>query len=282
MDFDDAFPDDPTKPEFGSWRSYRHFEHRVRHKQRYIRDAETQAFIDTVLATTRDRADVLPAGKDFLRAQRGTNFAPIFDSGDNYIDDEPEGYDGERMKPRVDRATEGRANPAGVSVLYMGTSIKTVASEVRPWTGAHLSIAHLRTNRDLKAVALFKHFGQLSIAHAPFRYLFGEEPWSADAKEQAVWTDIDNAFSTPVTLSDDAADYVPTQILAEAFRNAGYDAIVYRSQFGGDRGYNVVLFNPSDADVISSSAYKVEAMEVEVKSVGRTWRPPRSASNQGD
>ena len=55
---------------------------------------------------------------------------------------------------------------------------------------------------------------------------------SPEVKEKAVWVEIDCAFSHPTTLSDDAADYVPTQILAELFRDTGYDGIVYRSHFG--------------------------------------------------
>ena len=79
-----------------------------------------------------------------------------------------------------------------------------------------------------------------------------------DKKAKLVWTDIDNAFSRPVTLSDDEADYVPTQILAELFRSAGYDGVIYRSQFG-EKGHNLALFNVADAEPINCAPYRVWA-----------------------
>ena len=73
-----------------------------------------------------------------------------------------------------------------------------------------------------------------------------------------------------IFLSDDAADYVPTQILAELFRDAGYDAIVYKSQFG-EKGFNIVIFNPDDADAINCGPYEVTALKVDYKEAGNRW-----------
>ena len=56
--------------------------------------------------------------------------------------------------------------------------------------------------------------------------LFGDVPIDAETKERAVWTSVDNAFSLPVTLEDSAVVYVPTQVLSELFRDAGYDAVI--------------------------------------------------------
>ena len=40
-----------------------------------------------------------------------------------------------------------------------------------------------------------------------------------------------------VTANATGAEYVPTQILAEAVKCEGFDGIVYKSLFGGERGY---------------------------------------------
>ena len=107
---------------------------------------------------------------------------------------------------------------------------------------------------------------------------------SVKEKEKAVWISIDNAFSQPVTWSDDMADYIPTQILAEVFRNAGYDAVGYKSQFG-EKGLNIVLFNPDDADVINCAPYQVTGLEVSFKEIGNRWyraeKPKASRSRKG-
>lgn len=47
--------DDHSKPEFTSWRSYSNFAQRVGRKRRYVWECEVQLFLDTVLATLKDR-----------------------------------------------------------------------------------------------------------------------------------------------------------------------------------------------------------------------------------
>jgi hypothetical protein len=106
-----------------------------------------------------------------------------------------------------------------------------------------------------------------------FDHLLNETPLSIEDKEKAVWIDIDNAFSTPVTKSDDTADYVPTQILTEVFASEGYNAIIYKSQFG-EKGYNIVLFNPDDADIVNCAPFSVTGFEVSFKQMGNAWFSP--------
>ena len=62
-----------------------------------------------------------------------------------------------------------------------------------------------------------------------------EEQESEPAEiEKAVWSDINRAFAEPMTRSDDSADYVATQILAELFKREGFGGIAYKSNFGED------------------------------------------------
>lgn len=257
--------DNPATPEFASWMSYNRFAQRVRHKRRYVWDDHVKAFIATVLATLRGRDRVLPDGMQLLRAQRGIDYCTL--SKDE--PEQPTGYKADRMKPRPNQAMEGRTNAAGVSVLYLGTMLQTVISEVRPWVGSEISVAQFRLNRELRALDLSCGHGQ-SAAMTVLDHLVNETPLSMEDKEKAVWIDIDNAFSTPVTRSDDTADYVPTQILAEVFASEGYDAIVYKSQFG-EKGYNIVLFNPNDADVVSCAPFSVTGFEISFRQTGNAW-----------
>jgi hypothetical protein len=262
--------DDPKVPEFASWRSYEEFAHRVRHGRRYVWDDSVQAFLDTVLATLRNRDVKISEGAILYRAQRGVDYALVVDEDGNGIEADPVGFGGARMKPLANRAAEGRVNPTGIPVLYLASAKQTAISEVRPWVGTKISLAQFKILRELRAVNLSLGHGQMSIGHLTFGQLSGDEPQQSEAKEKAVWIDIDNAFSRPVTLSDDAADYVPTQILTELFRDAGYDAIVYRSQFG-ERGYNVALFNVEDAEAINCAPYEVTGMDVRYREIGNRW-----------
>lgn len=256
--------DDPAAPEFASWDRYNWFARRVLHDRRFVWDEDIMAFLKTVLASIRDRETLLPEGSIFYRAQLGNDWAVL----DNDVGEEPVGYDAVRMRPRVYRAIDGRANPAGMPVLYLGTTTKTAISEIRPWLGASASLAQFRLLRPLKAIDLSRDHGQSSFGTVAFSHLMaGTEP-AAQEKERAVWIDLDAAFSRPVTKSDDAADYVPTQILAELFRDAGYDAIIYKSQFDA-AGFNLAIFNVEDACPINSMPCEITAIEVNFKEMGR-------------
>lgn len=260
--------DDPIAKRFASWRSYQNYARNVRHSRRYVWTSETHAFLDTVVATLRGRDVPLRAGSIFYRAQRGIDYRDVAGENGEIIGNEPAGYGAERMKPRIDRAAEGRANAAGIPVLYMATSETTAISEVRPWIGSTMSVAQIELLREVRAIDLSKGHGQQDFLGLVFRELSGKA-LDAEKVEEAVWMDIDNAFSEPITLSDDSADYVPTQILAELFRNAGYGAIIYRSQFGA--GFNIALFGIDDARVINCAPYRVTAIDIKHEEIGSRW-----------
>jgi hypothetical protein len=266
--------DDPKTPEFASWDSYDSFARRVRNHRRFILEPEARAFLDTVRATLKGRNVKIGAGTILYRAQRGVDYDP-FDDGGEEIAEGPHGFGPKRMKPQPNRANEGRVNPAGIPVLYLASDEQVAISEVRPWTGSEISVAQFRILRDLKGVNLTLGHGKMSIGHLKISDLLGGGEPDAAAKEKAVWIEIDNAFSRPVTLSDDTADYVPTQILAEFFRDAGYDAVIYRSQFG-KKGHNIAIFNVNDAEAINGAPYEVTEIEVKYKEIGNRWfsKPP--------
>jgi hypothetical protein len=238
----------------------------VKHNRRYVWGAEVQAFLDTVLATNHGRDQSLRKGMILYRAQMGIDWEEREDEGISV----EMGYGAERMKPLPFRATEGRANPAGAPVLYLGTTEQTAISEIRPWIGALASVAQFELRRPLRTLDLSINHGKSSFMGDVFRHLLSGTKPTLQEKEKSVWTDIDNAFSRPVTRTEDNADYAPTQILAELFRDAGYDAIAYRSQFG-ENGFNVAVFNVTDADAINCAPYEVTKIDVGFKEAGNRW-----------
>jgi hypothetical protein len=269
--------DDATQPKFASWDRYQWFSREVLHSRRYVWGAEIAAFLDTVLATIRDRDVTLRKGMILYRAQLGIDWVELNENAGS----EPSGYDAKRMKPRPYRAMEGRANPAGVPVLYLGTTERTAISEIRPWVGAAASVAQFKLLRPLKALDLSRGHGQSSLAGIGFRHFIGGTEPTSEEKERAVWIDIDNAFSRPVTKSDDTADYAPTQILAELFREAGYDAVAYKSQFG-EKGFNVAVFNVADADPINCAPYEVTEIDVKFREIGNRWFSTKHSKPSSD
>jgi hypothetical protein len=128
--------------------------------------------------------------------------------------------DRERMIPQTDRATEGRVNAKGISCLYLCTDWNTAIAEVRPWIGSYVSVASFETLRDLRVVDCSADSLRTWI------FLEGEPGPEKREESKSIWGDINRAFSEPVTSTDNLADYAATQVLAVAFRTAGFDGIV--------------------------------------------------------
>jgi hypothetical protein len=228
---------------FKSWDSYREFTHKVRHGQRYIHDDDIKEFLEEIERTSSDRVRLLEDGSDFFRAQIGNNWCK---------DDTPSPHDIARMFPQKLQAIEGRANPKGIPYLYMSTDKQTAMSEVRPWVGVKVSVAELKTTRLLKVIDC-----SVNMLQKPF---YDKEPEDIK-KEESVWSMIDHAFSKPVAVSHDTAEYVPTQIISEMFKANGYDGILYKSMFAD--GYNMVVFDVDAAELLSCSLYETQTVELE-------------------
>lgn len=241
--------------DFRSWRSYWDFERRVRHESRYIRTPDDQEFLAAVLATSRDRKVQMPAGKLFWRSQLGHDWRPEHQDG-QYMGDVPCPYPPERMKPLDGKAKEGRANPKGIPYLYLATTRDTALSEVRPWIGSSISVAQFKTTKQLTIV-------DCSRLHAEGFVFHFEEPLPAE-REKAVWAHIDRAFSEPVNPTDDAADYAPTQVIAELFKSDGADGIAYKSAFGQD-GFNLVLFDITVAELLNCGLFEAKSLKFEFR-----------------
>jgi len=211
--------DNPEKGEFASHDSYNEFARRVRRERRFATDAASRAFISTVLATAPSRHISIQKAMILYRAQIDIEEVESKDEdGTSRID--VLGLGRERMIPKSEFVTSGRVNPSGIAYLYLASSERTAISEVRPWIGIGVSVAQFRIKRDLRSVDLTRGHGEFGFAKLTIAQLMGEEPVDANLRRRAVWTDIDSAFSRPVSRTEEAIDYVPTQILSEAFREA--------------------------------------------------------------
>lgn len=234
---------------FDDWRAFSNFEKEVSRSRRYIRSKEANRFLESVRNSCSVREKNIKKGRGFWRAQLGHGLRYISE-----IDDKlPSAYPPDRMRPLGDRASEGRANPKGIPVLYLCSNKDAAMSEVRPWLGSMISLAHFETTKSLRVVDCTRSNQQ----RVP---KFFEDP-SADEYESMVWADIDEAFTRPVTRSDDSSDYVATQILTELFRDAGYDGIAFRSAFG-ERSINLALFDLGAADIYSCQLFEATSAKI--------------------
>ena len=163
------------------------------------------------------------------------------------------------MRPLADSALEGRANPKGIPCLYVATDKETAMSEVRPWLGGIISIGQFKVVRDLKVLDFSVEHGSNHNSGLYFREPTNEEILNA------VWRDIDNAFSEPTQASDSKSDYAPTQIISEYIKSQGYDGIAYKSSLA--EGHNLALFDLESAEVVKRSIYKASTIKFEFEHV---------------
>jgi len=260
---------------FKSWQSYWRFEQKVLHNQRYIYDDEIIEFLETVSQTMKSRERIIKKDSIVWRSQLGSASRPMF-KDDEYVSDEPCPHFPERMVPLEYSASEGRVNPKGIPYLYLATDKETAMGEARPWVGAEISVAQFKLLREQKIVDCSVHHGSgepffFNIDNANFY-----EPDDAE-KEKAVWTHIDKAFSRPAAENNNKAQYAPTQIIAELFKNKGYDGIAYKSSLG--KGHNIALFDLKTAELINCSLF--EAKEISFK-LSQAGNPYFATKKEGD
>lgn len=235
---------------FRSWRSYWNFERAVRRDRRYVRSAESETFLESVRKGTASRKVTLKKGSNFWRAQLGHDWRKEKQGDEEF--EVPCAHPPDRMKPLRDRASEGRANPKGIPCLYLATTKETAMSEARPWIGSEISVGQFKL---LKALDII----DCSREHDRMHFYFEEPP--PEEIERSVWAHIDRAFAEPMTRSDSTADYVATQIIAELFKDAGYDGVAYKSNFG-EKGYNIALFDIDAADLINCGLHRVDSIDM--------------------
>jgi len=244
---------------FESCRSYRQFAVSVMKRWRYARNPEQAVFLNAVLATSVARQEVIPSGSKLWRAQLGHAWRKE-DLGGGVVEDLPEPFDIERMKPLRDCAREGRANPKGIPFLYFSTCQSTAVAEIRPWIGSHVSVAQFALKRDVRVVNC------VTDDHRVMMYFGEPEP---EERERADWRDIDRAFSHPVTSGDDTADYAPTQVIAEFFRENGLDGVAYGSSLG--EGHNIALFDTEVAAVVKCGLVEIRGVKLDLSPAGNPY-----------
>ncbi len=245
---------------FQSWRSYMEFRYAVTNNSRFILDKESKNFLTAIEETCSSRIETILISSSLWRAQIGCDYIPQYqedeDGDDIHVDDVPVPFGNKRMKPLNNSASEGRANPKGIPYLYVATDKETAMSEVRPSLGAILSIGKFKPTKELKIIDFSVHQGRMQF--------FIKEPNNIK-KSEAVWTDMDNAFSVPTSNTNFNSDYVPTQIIAEFIKSLGYDGIAYKSSLGS--GHNIVLFDLDMANITENDIYKVNKVDFNFESV---------------
>jgi RES domain-containing protein len=259
---------------FKSANSYWDFARSVKSEARYVYSDEVQSFLNTVVQTSESRRKKIPKGHVLTRAQRGSEPELRQEGEDEFYVDAAYGH--ERKKPKAEFVGDGRVNPRGIPCLYLADNEQTAMAEVRPWLGSYVSLAQFKVMRDCEIVdcSMDKKRGLFD------RDIELEDPARMEA---AVWGDIAEAFSRPLAVHEPHIEYVPTQVLAEAFRRRGYDGIVYKSLLNRG-GLNIALFDLDAADLMNCALYETRSVSFDFDQIDNPYfriEPPRVKTSTG-
>lgn len=153
-------------------------------------------------------------------------------------------------KPPANIATAGRANPYGISYLYMATNKKTAIAEIRPHKGDMITIVQIKISVNKRLADLRNPKNYLS----PF--LRPEYSIEELFKYIELLHKLGKELSKPILPREANLEYLPIQYLAELIKDSGFDGIIYKSSVGA--GDNIALFSDENVEFISCELYEVK------------------------
>lgn len=155
-------------------------------------------------------------------------------------------------------ATSGRANPAGIPYLYLGSVPETAVSELRPHTGEEACVALFELPSAIKAVDLRNPRKLVSP--------FGLSDASAMDQLRAdipLLERLGQELTRPVLPRSAAIEYIPSQYICEFIKKNNFDGVVYSSSVSD--GINLALFDPDKAIAKSVDRYSITRVSVDVR-----------------
>lgn len=180
------------------------------------------------------------------------------------ISSDRKGHPLEKMgNPPAHLAKAGRANPEGISYLYLANEVKTTLYETRSSLFDYVSVGTFKikeeVNKDLKVV-------NLSSDTYDLFYLAEKESLEEVLMHRSFTDKLEKELSKPRRKSDSELDYLPTQYLSELIKSMGFDGIEYQSSLYTE-GYNIAIFNPDKLECIESKVYEIKSTHLGYKEI---------------
>ncbi len=159
--------------------------------------------------------------------------------------------------PPNELASGGRANPKGISYLYIADKLETSLYETRASLFDYVTVGEFRLNEDLKILNL------RNPKDDPI-------PWSENEAIEDFLTyvpfiqTLQKEISLPIRKRDKQLDYIPTQYISEFIKSLGFDGVEYQSSLFAE-GYNLAIFNPDKLECINTKVYEIEYIKLHHK-----------------
>jgi hypothetical protein len=175
------------------------------------------------------------------------------------ISDNNDGYPIEEMgHPPSKYAKSGRANPQGISYLYLANDVITTLYEVRASLYDYVTVATFRLVENIRVI---------NLSHSTYDIFELAELEELEALEQVMihGTFIDKLeqeLSKPRRRSDSELDYLPTQYLSELIKSMGFDGIEFKSSLY-HKGVNLAIFHPEKFNILDTHVYDIQNINLE-------------------
>lgn len=158
--------------------------------------------------------------------------------------------------PRV--ASHGRANPAGIPYLYLGSTPETAVAEIRPHTGEKACVAEFVVPDDLKLVDL------RNPRHIVSPFVIADEDEIGLLRSDVAFLErLGEELTRPIVPQGAPFDYVASQYLCEFIKKCGYAGVLYRSSVSA--GINLALFDPALATARAVTQYDIVRVAVDIQ-----------------
>ncbi len=156
--------------------------------------------------------------------------------------------------PPKDKATGGRANPKGISYLYLADNIVTSLYEARATLFDFVTVGDFKLKEDIKILNLRKPENDPII--------WAEQEAISDYLTYIPFINtLQRELSLPIRKLDKEIDYLPTQYLSEFIKSIGYDGVEFQSSLDS-KGYNLAVFNPDKFKCVKTSIYEIENIDL--------------------
>lgn len=179
------------------------------------------------------------------------------------------GYPLEEMgNPPAYLAKAGRANPEGISYLYLASDVETTLYEIRSSLFDYVSVGtfKIKEEKDKKKAEKSLRVVNLSSDTYDLFYLAEKDSLEEVLMHRSFTDKLEQELSKPRRKSDSELDYLPTQYLSELIKSMGFDGIEYRSSLHSN-GYNIAIFNPKKLECIESKVYEIETTHLGYREV---------------
>lgn len=166
-----------------------------------------------------------------------------------------EGFKTEEMgNPPAHLAKAGRANPQGISYLYLASDIETTFFETRAILFDYVSIGEFRLKENISVINLRETelYDPIQLADLDdLRDFIIHYPFISRLEKE---------ISKPNRRADNELDYLPTQYLSEFIKSLGFDGVEYRSSVN-PKGYNLAIFNPEKFEIIKTYVNEINRVD---------------------